>query len=304
MYKIVATKEKDWECFNNAMKNKPLVSFLIPYYNHKQYISQTLDSILNDTYPNKEIVIINDGSTDTDISVINDWIKKNSSKMPINFISRENKGITKTFNELARTSKGKYIVFCASDDYLINDTIRDRVSILEKNQEKMVLIADTTVVDGNGKTIHKSSIGEWLKYSNRENYFSDDGLKYEIINRWSLTGPCNMMNRSLFLKSGGYDEMLILEDWDFYLRAAANQLIIYFDQKVAAYRIHGSNFTSRSNKNFKFLYALYLTTKKNYKTFNQPYRNQLFRKKLSYQAQMLFFPIKQLSYTIRRNYRR
>ena len=43
------------------MKNKPLVSFLIPYYNHKQYIGQTLDSILNDTYPNKEIVIINDG---------------------------------------------------------------------------------------------------------------------------------------------------------------------------------------------------------------------------------------------------
>ena len=62
------------------MKNKPLVSFLIPYYNHKQYIGQTLDSILNDTYPNKEIVIINDGSTDTDISVINDWIERNSNK--------------------------------------------------------------------------------------------------------------------------------------------------------------------------------------------------------------------------------
>jgi len=51
------------------MPNKPLVSFLIPYFNHKQYISLTLDSILNDTYPNKEIVIINDGSTDTDISL-------------------------------------------------------------------------------------------------------------------------------------------------------------------------------------------------------------------------------------------
>ena len=122
------------------MKNKPLVSFLIPYYNHKQYIGQTLDSILNDTYPNKEIIIINDGSTDTDISVINNWIERHSSTLPIKFISRENKGITKTFNELARTSKGKYIVFCASDDYLINDTISNRVSILEKNQEKMVLI--------------------------------------------------------------------------------------------------------------------------------------------------------------------
>ncbi len=93
------------------MHKLPLVSILIPYYNHKQYVAQTLDSILNDTYPNKEIVIINDGSTDPDISVINDWIERNSSKLSINLISRANKGITKTFNELARTSKGKYIIF-------------------------------------------------------------------------------------------------------------------------------------------------------------------------------------------------
>ncbi len=270
------------------MHRTPLVSILIPYYNHKQYVGQTLDGILNDTYPNKEIVIINDGSTDTDISVINDWIEKNSSKLPINFISRANKGITKTFNELARTSKGEYIIFCASDDYLINNTISDRVSILEKNQEKMVLIADTSVVDGNSKTIHKSSIGEWLKYSNRENYFSDDGLKYEIINRWSLTGPCSMMNKKLFIESGGYDESLFLEDWDFYLRAAANNSILYFDQQVAAYRLHGNNFTSSSNKNFKLLQSLYLTAKKNYKLYNKPYKRYLLRKKVSYQFQMIF----------------
>ncbi len=270
------------------MHRTPLVSILIPYYNHKQYVGQTLDGILNDTYPNKEIVIINDGSTDTDISVINDWIERNSSKLPINFISRANKGITKTFNELARTSKGKYIIFCASDDYLINNTISDRVSILEKNQEKMVLIADTSVVDGNSKTIHKSSIGEWLKYSNRENYFSDDGLKYEIINRWSLTGPCSMMNKKLFIESGGYDESLFLEDWDFYLRAAANNSILYFDQQVAAYRLHGNNFTSSSNKNFKLLQSLYLTAKKNYKLYNKPYKRYLLRKKVSYQFQLIF----------------
>ena len=160
------------------MSKEQLVSFLIPYYNHKQYVGQTLDSILKDTYPNKEVIIINDGSTDTDIGVINDWISMHSKTLPIKFISRENKGITKTFNELARTSKGKYIVFCASDDYLINNTIRGRVSILEKNQEKMVLIADTSVVDSNSKTIHKSSIDEWMphKRSNKENYFSDEGL--------------------------------------------------------------------------------------------------------------------------------
>ena len=281
------------------MPNKPLVSFLIPYYNHKQYVDQTLESILNDTYPNKEVIIINDGSTDTDISAINDWIERNSNTLPINFISRENKGVTKTFNELARASKGKYIVFCASDDYLINNTIKDRVSILEQNQEKMVLVADTSVVDVNSKTIYKSSIDEWMphKRSNKENYFSDEGLTYEIINRWKLPGPCNMMNKKLFIESGGYDETLFLEDWDFYLRAAAQKSIIYYDQKVAAYRIHGKNFTSKNT--FKLTYSLYLSAKKNYLLFSNPYKKQLSIKKSKLQIQLIIYPLKYISRMIR-----
>jgi len=281
------------------MSKEQLVSFLIPYYNHKQYVCQTLDSILKDTYPNKEVIIINDGSTDTDIGVINDWISMNSKTLPIKFISRENKGITKTFNELARTSKGKYIVFCASDDYLINNTIKDRVSILEKNQEKMVLIADTSVVDSNSKIIHKSSIDDWLphKHSNKENYFSDEGLAYEIINRWKLPGPCNMMNKKLFIESGGYDETLFLEDWDFYLRAAAHKSIIYYDQRVAAYRIHGKNFSSKSK--FKLTYCLYLSAKKNYSLFINPFKKQLFIKKIKCQIQLIIYPLKYIGRMIR-----
>jgi len=281
------------------MSNEPLVSFLIPYFNHKQYVEQTLDSILNDTYPNKEVIIINDGSTDTDISVINNWIKRNSNTLPINFISRENKGITKTFNELAGTSKGKYIVFCASDDYLINNTIKDRVSILEKNQEKMVLIADTTIVDSNSKIIYKSSIDEWLphKRSNKENYFSDKGLAYEIINRWKLNGPCSMMNKKLFFESGGYDETLFLEDWDFYLRAIAQKSIMYYDQKVAAYRVHGKNFSSKSK--FKLTYCLYLSAKKNYSLFSNPFKKQLFIKKIKCQIQLVIYPLKYIGRMIR-----
>ena len=161
----------------------------------------------------------------------------------------------------------------------------------------MVLIADTSVVDGNSKVIHKSSIGEWLKYSNRENYFSDDLLKYEIINRWSLTGPCSIMNKKLFIESGSYDEALFLEDWDFYLRAAAHKSILYYDQKVSAYRIHGKNFTSKVN--LKLNYSLYLSAKKNYPLFSNPYKKQLFIKKIKCQIQLIIYPLKYLSRMIR-----
>ena len=71
--------------YNHDMSEAQLVSFLMPYYNHKQYAGQTNGSILNNTYSNKE-VIINDDSTNTDFSIINDWISMNSHMLPINIL--------------------------------------------------------------------------------------------------------------------------------------------------------------------------------------------------------------------------
>ena len=70
------------------MSKAQLVSFLIPYFNHKIYAGQTNGSILNNTYSNKEVININDDSTNTDFSIINDWISMNSHMLPIKFISR------------------------------------------------------------------------------------------------------------------------------------------------------------------------------------------------------------------------
>ena len=73
------------------MSKAQLVSFLIPYFNHKQYAGQTNGCILNNTYPNKEVIINND-STDNDFSIINDQISMNSHMLPIKFISRMIRG--------------------------------------------------------------------------------------------------------------------------------------------------------------------------------------------------------------------
>jgi alpha-1,3-rhamnosyltransferase len=75
--------------------NFPLVSVLIPFYNHNRFIKKTLDSILEDSYPNKEIIIINDGSTDPDDSNITAWIEDNSESIPVSYSKRENRGVTK-----------------------------------------------------------------------------------------------------------------------------------------------------------------------------------------------------------------
>ena len=142
---------------------QPLVSIIVPSYNHEKYVIQTLESILEDTYPNKEILIIDDGSSDNSIEIIKKWIEKNKNKINIFFRHRNNKGICATFNELIDLANGKYILPLPSDDLLFNNTIGERVEILEQNPSKLVLISDAHVIDSQRKIIFESMMSDFHK---------------------------------------------------------------------------------------------------------------------------------------------
>lgn len=258
------------------MDINPLVSIIIPFYNHNHFIRQTLDSILQDTYPNKEIVIINDGSPDPDDSNITNWININKDKIAINYIKRENKGVTKTLNELIRVAKGEYIAVIGSDDYFINNTLADRVKLLQENPHKMMVIGDAIVVDSDDNIIHQSSNFEF-HHGKKENYFDDNLLKHEIIRNWSVAGPVSMMDRKIFELIGYYDENLTVEDWDFYLRAVAKDLIMFLDKQVAAYRLHGNNTISNPTTLVKFRHSIMISAKQNLKLFPFPYKYWLWK---------------------------
>jgi glycosyltransferase involved in cell wall biosynthesis len=258
-------------------KNLPLLSVIIPYYNHNRYIRQTLDSIISDTYPNKEIIIINDGSTDLNDSNITKWIKEHTKLLPINYIKRENRGVTKTMNELIALSKGKYILVCASDDYFINDTITKRIELLEQveSENKLILLSDNIVVDEENKLLFNSNLFE-LRRVDIEKLTSDDGLKYSIIKQWSFAGPSWIANRRLFDEFGLYlDENLIVEDWDFFLRIVAKNYALFYNEKVSAYRWSPKN----SNRNDEFTKKLKddlrQTALKNSQLFDEPYKQWL-----------------------------
>jgi len=258
--------------------NHPLVSFIIPFYNHNHFVKQTLDSILEDTYPNKEIIIINDGSTNPDDSNIIDWIEKNDNKLYINYIKRKNKGVTKTLNELIELSKGKYIAVCASDDYFINNTITKRVEILENNPTKLLLLSDNIVVDDRGKKLYESNLFE-LRNTKKKYFKTDRGLKYVTINYWSLAGACYIVNRKIFDIIGKYNENLIVEDWDFFLRVVAKDFALFYDERVSAYRLHDSNAISNKTLDEKRELNVALAAKNNIKYFNSLYFKFLLWKK-------------------------
>lgn len=225
-----------------GMTAHPLVSIIIPCYNHAKYVEQTLESIRADTYPNKEIVIINDGSGDLSDEVIKSWIAKNENNLPVRYISRANKGICATMNELIDLAKGAYLLPLASDDCLYGNAIARRVQVLQNNPGKKVLLNDALVIDGEGKIIMQSSSTDYWK-ADKSKYYTDDDILKSCIKAPRIAGPVIFYHRSIFDLIGKFPEGLLFEDWYFYQRAASLQLIMFEDFKVALYRVHGANFS-------------------------------------------------------------
>lgn len=256
---------------------KPLISVIIPYYNHNLFVTQTLDSIIADTYPNKEIIIINDGSSNPDDSEITQWINLHQDEISITYKKRENKGITKTLNEMLSLAKGQYIAHIASDDFFINNTFSQRVEMLQSHPEKLMLLSDAITVDDNSKQLFESALFE-QRGGKKEFYFTDRGLKREIIKRWCVVGPTTFIDKRLFDKIGGYDEALFYEDWDLFLRAVSKDLILFYDQKVAAHRWHENNASANPKTEYMRACDLAQTAKQNLRNFSFPYKFMLWKR--------------------------
>ena len=225
------------------------ISILIPAYNHENYVNQTLDSIIKDSFKDKEIVIINDGSTDNTDEVIKNWIQKHQNKIKITYKSRENRGLTKTLNELLNLSGGLYVVTIASDDYLLDGGLEKRYQYLIEHPLKYAVFADCHVVDNDNKKMFDSGLFEFRNAS-RENLMSDEGIRKEFISNFAIPGPVLMVRRNFYKQFGKYNEEMYIEDFDLYLKFASKNLIGFLDEKVSAYRIHGENMSSNNNQNY------------------------------------------------------
>lgn len=116
------------------MEKSPLVSIIVPVYNVEAYIEECLDSIVDQTYNNIEIIVVDDGSTDNSYQKIQLYLTDNR----VQLIKQENKGLSGARNTGLRAATGKYILFVDSDDYIETTTIKEVVEKLEKNQVDLI----------------------------------------------------------------------------------------------------------------------------------------------------------------------
>ena len=116
--------------------SNPTVSVIIPVYNAQEGIKQCLDSLLNQSFTDFEIILLNDGSTDNSLEVIKKYAADNDF---IRVIDKENEGVAKTRNKGIQLANGKYIVFIDNDDFVDSDYLERFYNAIDQEQLDIVL---------------------------------------------------------------------------------------------------------------------------------------------------------------------
>jgi alpha-1,3-rhamnosyltransferase len=207
--------------------NQPLVSIVVPCYNHERFIKECIESIVNQTYKNIELTIIDDGSKDNSPKIL----KELQAKYGFNIVFQENHGVAYTLNRgLKEFSKGKYFACCASDDFWALDKIEKQVKKFEKNLELGLIFSKAYMVDKTG-----TIIDELPKHKITECSFNTL-IMYPYIPALTV-----MVKRNVFEEVGLFDPNNYIEDWDMWLRIANVFPFEYIDEFLAYNRIHGKN---------------------------------------------------------------
>ena len=120
------------------MKINDLVSIVIPCYNHAKYLGDTVQSALEQTYPNIEIIIINDGSSDNTQDIADALQKKHPEKIQV--ISQKNSGVSKARNNAIKQASGEYILPLDADDLIDKDMIASCLKSMKENNADIVYV--------------------------------------------------------------------------------------------------------------------------------------------------------------------
>jgi alpha-1,3-rhamnosyltransferase len=227
------------------MRYDPLISVIMPAFNHELYIAEALQSIGNQTYKNIELIVINDGSTDRTAEIIGDYIKKNIEKN-IRYLNKGNEGVCKALNKGLEMSTGDYIAFLASDDLWLPDRLAVQLEFMENNKNIGMVFADAWFLNFTSKTNSK-----WSDYKPQIRNNFKNGIQNTDMYALLLTQPLVpaltvLIRRHVLLEVGFFDEDLVYEDHDLWLRIARNYPLGYLHQPLAYYRLHETNVSNDS----------------------------------------------------------
>jgi glycosyltransferase involved in cell wall biosynthesis len=196
----------------------PTISIIITSYNRVNLITETLDSVINQTYHNWECIIVDDGSTDGTQNLIANYVKKDQ-RFVFYQRNRAPKGASCCRNIGIENTKGEYIVFLDSDDIIIDKCLENRIKILNEHPDYDFWVFRTGMF--------KLNIGDSTKTWNLLHKEKEDLLRFiGQDNTWSIMGP--LWRKKILILLEGFDEYaLSSQDWELHIRALIRKYKYY-----------------------------------------------------------------------------
>ena len=245
----------------------PRVSIVLPCYNGERFLSQSIESVINQTFKDWELIIVNDCSTDSSPFIAEKYIAQDNRISIIH--NKTNKKLPASLNIGFANARGKYFTWTSDDNIAKPNWLSTLVSTLDNNQDVSMVVADMTYIDETGKFITTAS----KQYPNR----NPKQLAY-LCN----VGAAFMYRKSIADKIGKYDESAFCaEDFDYWCRIALNGQLMYIPDNIYDYRVQSGSLTA--TKKDEQIIKTTRIIKKYYKQFITVYHmNWLQKQKLTF----------------------
>ena len=215
----------------------PLVSVVIPSYNHEKFISETIESVLGQDFEDLELIIVDDASADTSRQIIQKYAMEDARVRVI--LHETNCGISKTMNDGIAAANGKFLTDIASDDVWMKDKLSKTLAVLESDED-LVVWTEAEIIDENGQLVGST----WSEFTN--DVYDVSAKKtgdtfHDHLGRWEqLIG--SMIFKRANLRGIRYDESLkYANDYKLSLDLAAKYTFYFMSEPLTQYRIHASN---------------------------------------------------------------
>jgi len=220
----------------------PTVSIVAACYNHASFLRETLESIRTQSFTDWELIFCDDASVDDSPVVAAKIIEKDFPTAKTVF-HINNQGLCRTLNEAISLASGKYLQIISCDDILLPEKLGRHVDILEQALPHKAFVHGPIETFGSGIESWKKSAKD--RFS-RGASLDAPALYRILLDQNVVSAPSALIRMSAVLDVGGYDESLLWEDWDMWLRLAKAGNGSEFDPQICTmYRIHDHNMSSR-----------------------------------------------------------
>jgi len=225
----------------------PKVSVIIPSYNHAIFVKKAIQSVLNQTERDLELIIVDDGSTDGTRSIL-DEIEDPRCRV----ILQEHQGAHVALNRGLMEAKGSYLAILNSDDMYYPQRIERLVNFLENNRDVGLVGSYIEVIDAKERTLGIKhgyrDLEPWpLPYRDRSFRAGSDWRGALLTENFFATTSNFVFRYELYEQIGGFNPLRYAHDWDFLLRASAVSAIAILPEVLLRYRVHSKN-TIRQDK--------------------------------------------------------